>query len=93
MSELFAVIWNMACHELNPGGIVEKRAKNRLFLLLSVLTVLIIALIFILSKFGLFAKPELTLIERGPYNYVYTEHTGSFQKISEAHKKTEELVV
>ena len=71
---------------------MKKQAKKRLFLLFGILTILIIALIFILFKVGLFAKPELTLIERGPYNYVYTEHSGSFQKVTEAHEKTEELV-
>ncbi len=71
---------------------MEKRSKNRLLLLFGVLAVLIIAFIFILVELGLFSKPELILIERGPYNYVYTERSGSFQKVSKAHKDTEGLV-
>ena len=57
-----------------------------------ILLVLAIIIAVVLWKVGLFATPEVSLQERGPYNYVYVERTGPFQDIPKGYQQVDSLV-
>ena len=53
---------------------------------------LAIVVVIILWKVGLFATPELTLGEKGPYHYVYIDRTGPFSEIPMGYQQVDSLV-
>ena len=60
--------------------------------ILAVVFVLIIALVILLWYVGLFATPEITIDERGPYHYVYIDRTGPFSEIPMGYVQVDSLV-
>ncbi|MEJ2054626.1 MAG: GyrI-like domain-containing protein [Calditrichaceae bacterium] len=61
-------------------------------IILGIILVLAIAIVILLWKVGFFASPELSVDERGPYQYVYVQRTGPFSEIPQGFKQADSLV-
>lgn len=70
---------------------VSKGAKIA-FWVVGIILVLILIVAVILWKLGLFATPELSLQDRGPYYYVYVERMGPFQEIPKGYQQVDSLI-
>ncbi len=62
------------------------------FWVTGIILVLILIIVIILWKLGLFATPELSLQDRGPYHYVYVERKGPFQDIPKGYQQVDSLI-
>lgn len=60
---------------------MTSKGKKILIGILIFVGVIILAIVVALWKAGMFAEPEISVAERGPYHYVYTARTGSFAAI------------
>jgi len=68
------------------------KGKKIILIILSIIVVITIILLVFLYKAGVFANPDVTLSERGPFAYVYMANTGSYQKFFNAKEEIDKII-
>ncbi len=71
---------------------MSAKVKKVLIIILSIIVVLAIGVVILLYRAGVFADPQVTLGERGPYSYVFMSQTGSFENFYNAQQDLDKIV-
>ncbi len=71
---------------------MSAKVKKVFIIILSVIAVLAIGVVILLYRAGVFADPQVTLGEQGPYSYVFMSQTGSFENFYNAQQDLDKIV-